>query len=202
MPELFPYQQKAVNDVIGSFSTYNSVMLQMPTGTGKTHVFCEIINNINKRTLVLVHTRELVFQIKQRLQAFGIKAGTIISGTVSQPHLMVQIASIQTLTKRDTLSWPKNVSLIVIDEAHHAPANSYQLILQHYNQSGVKILGVTATPYRMNNSGFKGTFESLIESLPMSQFIEQGYLSGFRHLATASPELSQIKIDRITMITM
>lgn len=198
MPTLHPYQQQAVNDVISSFSTHKSVMLQMPTGTGKTHVFCEIINHINKRTLVLVHTRELVDQIQQRLLSFGIQAGTIMAGTQRQPHLMVQIASIQTLTKRETTTWPTNVSLIVIDEAHHATANSYQLILHHYNQTAVKILGVTATPYRMNNTGFKGTFETLIQSLPMNYFIEQGYLSGFRHLATASPELSRVKIDKIT----
>lgn len=198
MPTLHPYQQQAVNNVISRFSTNKSVMLQMPTGTGKTHVFCEIIKNVNKRTLVLVHTRELVEQIQQRLLAFGIKAGTIMAGTIQQPHLMVQIASIQTLTKRDIAYWPTKVSLIVIDEAHHATAHSYQSILQNYSQSDVKILGVTATPYRMNNSGFKGTFETLIESLPMNHFIEQGYLSGFRHLATASPELSRIKIDKIT----
>ena len=198
MPVLHPYQQQAVTDVIRNFSTHKSVMLQMPTGTGKTHVFCEIINNINKRTLVLVHTRELVEQIQHRLLAFGIKAGTIMACTVQQPHLMVQIASIQTFTKRDTALWPTNVSLIVIDEAHHATAHSYQFILQHYSNSAVKILGVTATPFRMNSTGFKGTFETLIESLPMNHFIEQGYLSGFRHLATASPELSRVKIDKIT----
>jgi superfamily II DNA or RNA helicase len=198
MPILLPYQQQAVNNVISSFSTNKSVMLQMPTGTGKTHVFCEIIKKVNKRTLVLVHTRELVEQIQQRLLAFGIKAGTIMAGTIQQPHLMVQIASIQTLTKRDIAYWPTKVSLIVIDEAHHATAHSYQSILQNYSQTDVKILGVTATPYRMNNSGFKGTFETLIESLPMNHFIEQGYLAGFRHLATASPELSRIKIDKIT----
>lgn len=198
MPVLYPYQEQAVNNVISNFSSNKSVMLQMPTGTGKTHVFCEIIKNIEKRTLVLVHTRELVEQIQQRLLAFGIKAGTIMAGTVSEPHLMVQIASIQTLTKRETKTWPTNISLIVIDEAHHATANSYQTILQHYNQDSVKVLGVTATPYRMNNTGFKGIFETLIESQPMSQFIEEGYLSGFRHLATASPNLDRVKIDKIT----
>ena len=198
MPTLHPYQQQAVDNVINKFKTNKSVMLQMPTGTGKTHIFCEIISRINQRTLILVHTRELVDQIQQRLLSFGMQAGTIMGGTIQHPHLMVQIASIQTLTKRETTTWPTNVSLIVIDEAHHATANSYQLILHHYNQTAAKILGVTATPYRMNNTGFKGTFETLIQSLPMNYFIEQGYLSGFRHLATASPELSRIRIDKMT----
>jgi len=196
MPQLHPYQKKAVKDVEKAFSIYKSVMLQMPTGTGKTHVFCEIISRRNKKTLVLVHTRELVMQIHERLKRFGINAGIIMAGETPQPHLMVQVASIQTLSRRDIELWPKNVSLIVIDEAHHATAESYQKIINTYPSS--HLLGVTATPYRRNNTGFKGTFEILLKSMTVKKFIEQGYLCGFRHLATADPDLSKVKIDTIT----
>jgi len=196
MPQLHPYQVKAVKDVEQAFTTFQSVMLQMPTGTGKTHVFCEIISRRNKRTLVLVHTRELVIQIHERLIRFGINAGIIMAGMKPQPHLMVQIASIQTLSRRDIEIWPQNVSLIVIDEAHHATAESYQKIINKYPAS--HLLGVTATPYRRNNTGFKGTFETLLTSMPMKKFIEQGYLSSYRHLATSEPNLSKVKIDLLT----
>ena len=189
MPLLHSYQQTAVSNVLQAFNTHKSVMLQMPTGTGKTHVFCEVISQVNKRTLILVHTRELVMQIHERLLKFGIRSGIIMAGKALEPTMMVQIASIQTITRRELKLWPKNVSLIVIDEAHHATAQSYQTILQHYNNPALRLLGVTATPYRRNNTGFKGTFETLLTAMPMKKFIEQGYLSGFRHLATADPQL-------------
>ena len=198
MPLLHSYQQTAVSNVLQAFNTHKSVMLQMPTGTGKTHVFCEVISQVNKRTLILVHTRELVMQIHERLLKFGIRSGIIMAGKALEPTMMVQIASIQTITRRELKLWPKNVSLIVIDEAHHATAQSYQTILQHYNNPALRLLGVTATPYRRNNTGFKGTFETLLTAMPMKKFIEQGYLSGFRHLATADPQLGNIKVDALT----
>ena len=198
MSILHNFQSKAVADVFNAFKRHKSVMLQMPTGTGKTHVFCEIIKKVDKKTLVLVHTRELVLQIQQRLQLFGIPSGIILAGIKPQPALMVQIASIQTLSRKELAMWPKNVSLIVIDEAHHATANTYQQILKHYQQPTLKVLGVTATPYHMNNTGFKNTFDTLIDTLSVKEFIAQGYLAGFKHLATACPELSYVKVDKIT----
>ena len=139
MPLLHSYQQTAVSNVLQAFNTHKSVMLQMPTGTGKTHVFCEVISQVNKRTLILVHTRELVMQIHERLLKFGIKSGIIMAGKAHEPTRMVQIASIQTITRRELKMWPINVSLIVIDEAHHATAQSYQTILQYYNLSLIHI---------------------------------------------------------------
>lgn len=205
MPELYPYQMTAVNEVIRTFNTCQSVMLQMPTGTGKTTVFCEIIkrNVVKKsRILVLVHTRELVSQIVERLLSFGLPAGIILAGEkkLNDINSQVQVASIQTLTRREINDWPENVSLIVIDEAHHASANTYQLIINHYKDKILKprILGVTATPFRTNNTGFKGTFEMLVQSLTIKQFIEEGWLAGFKHMATKCPELTHVKINKLT----
>lgn len=96
--KLRPYQEKAAIDVIEAFHKVNSIMLQMPTGTGKTTVFSSIIKEqINKietgkRVLVIVHRRELVHQIFARLRLFGIRAGVIMSGENYEPIRQVQVA--------------------------------------------------------------------------------------------------------------
>jgi superfamily II DNA or RNA helicase len=194
MNNLYPYQDDAVKNVIAYFRHHKSVMLQMPTGTGKTNVFCEIIKQLNVNTLILVHTRELVYQARDRLyEDFGIDCGIIMSGSKTNDSSKVQVASIQTLILKNKDFWPKNISLIVIDEAHHSPAKTYQKILNYYKDINIKILGVTATPYRLNNVGFRGIFEQLIVSKSIFRFIKDNELVGFRHFATTTPDLSRVR---------
>ncbi len=201
--DLRDYQQQAVDDVLNAFEKYDRVMLQMPTGTGKTEVFCEIIDHLPNRKLVLVHRRELVDQIKKRLQLrCGINASIILAGHQNDynPDYQVQIANIPTLIRRKLTDYPKNISLIVIDEAHHAKARTYQTIIEHYRNKGVKILGVTATPCRLNGTGFSESFDILIKSWSIKKFIKEGYLANFKHWATSSLtlDLSHVAINQIT----
>lgn len=195
MINLFEYQNNIIKQVFEEFYFHKSVMIQMPTGTGKTHVFCEIINRFKKKTLVLVHTRELVEQIRNRLTDFNIVSGIIMSGYPINLDLDVQVASIQTLIKKPLNDWPKDIGLIVIDEAHHATTNSYNLILEKYSHINIKILGVTATPCRMNNVGFENIFNKLIVSKPIIQFIYDRELVDFKHYSTTTPDLSNVSFN-------
>lgn len=131
MPELYDYQVEAVNNILDAFKVTNKIMLQMPTGTGKTEVFCEIIRNKiyqksgTKRVLILVHRRHLVKQINKRLLKFGLNSGIIMAGEKPTSE-QIQVASIQTVVRRDVINWPHpaQVALIVIDEAHHATSST------------------------------------------------------------------------------
>jgi superfamily II DNA or RNA helicase len=172
----------------------------MPTGTGKTTVFAELIRRWvkeivpNKRVLVLVHRKELVDQAIQRLKQFGILASRIQSGYLLELERQVQVGMVQSL--KNPMRLPKNLSLIVIDEAHHTPAVSYKNILKHYENHSVKLLGVTATPCRLNNSGFEDEFQNLITTPSISRFINDGYLANIKHLSFDKPDLTKIKIDK------
>ena len=196
------YQQKAIEDILSSFNKNDSVMLQMPTGTGKTTVFAELIRiwikeiNSGQRVLVLVHRKELVDQALARIKQFGILAARIQSGFAIALEKQVQVGMVQSLKNKSRL--PKNLSLIIIDEAHHTPAKSYRDILKNYTDKNVKILGVTATPCRTNGEGFKDLFQQLITSENITTFIDKGYLAKIRHLAFAIPDLSKIKINKMT----
>jgi superfamily II DNA or RNA helicase len=204
MPKLHDYQVEAVNNILDAFTTNNKVMFQMPTGTGKTEVFCEVIRKtINqksgpRRVLILVHRRHLVKQINERLSKFGLNSGFIMAGKKHSSE-QIQVASIQTIVRRDVISWPhpSQVALIVIDEAHHATASTYKTIFKHYssNQS-IKYLGVTATPCKTDKTGFNDVFEKLIVSYSIKEFIQRRELAGFRHLATRTRSFNSIRIDR------
>lgn len=142
---LRPYQQEAVKHVI---STHLATLVQSPVATGKTRVFAELTRKwtaAGKRVLVLAHRAELLTQAAAEIEALGVKTGTIRAG---MPHLedasaMVQVASVQTLCRRKPRRWPA-AEVIVIDEAHHAPAKSYRKILDRYPQA--QRVGFTATP--------------------------------------------------------
>jgi superfamily II DNA or RNA helicase len=199
MIELRPYQEKAINLVLNELTASNSVLLQMPTGTGKTTVFASLVYKWiasiepKKRVLILVHRKELVDQILDRLKKFGIIAGRIQSGHEHNLIKQIQVGLIQSLNKQEKL--PKNISLIIIDEAHHTPANRYRSILKHYSKDAPKLFGLTATPYRLSGEGFNDLYDILVTSDSIKTFISNGYLSKIKHLSTTNIDLTKIKID-------
>ncbi|GMQ31919.1 DEAD/DEAH box helicase family protein [Algoriphagus taiwanensis] len=201
MTSLRPYQIDAINSINTAWERCNRVLLQMPTGLGKTTVFSEIVKDFktnrfpSKRILILVHRIELLDQVKDRLAQFGIKATSISSDRDFDINNQVAVATIQTLVKRlDTIA---NFSLIVVDEAHHSTSPSYLRIFEHYTTESLKILGVTATPQRLDGRGFDQIYDVLIPSGQIRDFIPQ-YLCDVTQRASSHPDFSTIKVDSIT----
>ena len=170
----------------------------MPTGTGKTHVFCEIAKTFckteKKRVLILAHRKELISQIKERLEKFGFYAGIIQAGHIIDDTRQVQIASVQTLRRRDKIVFLSNVSLIIVDEAHHTPSDTYLEILKVYQKEQTKLLGVTATPIRLDGKGFEKIFDKLICSHPFKWFINNKFLCPIKHYASDIIKLENISV--------
>lgn len=179
--------------IYSEWSTCDSVMLQMPTGTGKTRLFVSIINDILlcrmhngiiPSVLLLVHRKELIIQIAETLTAYGLDYGIIQSGTAEKAACHIQVASVQSLVRRLD-RWEKvRFDFIIIDEAHHAPAKTYLWILDTF--PGVKLLGVTATPYRKDGWGFAHIFDKLIVSPEPIEFIRSGFLSNYDYYSVPS----------------
>ena len=101
------YQLEMLERLRKAWRRANHVMVQMPTGTGKTILLAEEIKNEKLRikngkgrVLVVAHRRELIAQISQTLDAFGIEHGLIVSGEPVDETKQVQVASIQTLTRK------------------------------------------------------------------------------------------------------
>jgi len=162
------------------------VLLQLPTGGGKTVVFSRIALEFvlkGEKVLVLVHREELLLQAKEKLESVTeMPVGVIKAGYQNNPNCLIQVASVQTLIRRKCLP---EASLIVIDEAHHSCSRSYTQILEAYPTA--YILGVTATPARIDGRGFKFLFDSLVPGPSVQELIDTGHLSGFKLFAATHP---------------
>ena len=179
------YQKENKLKIYKAWDEGKSVMLQMPTGTGKTRLFVSIINDLfhfsreNRkavRVLILVHRTELIDQIDNELGfKYGLAHGIIQSGDRERKHYPFQLASVQTLSRRLDKWSDKEFDFIIVDEAHHVKADSYLRIINTFPNA--KVLGVTATPVRLNGQGFTDVFQELIVSPSVKHFIDEGYLS-------------------------
>lgn len=203
---LRPYQQQAKEEIFAAWDDYENVMFQMPTGTGKTRLFTSIIsdikawgilNSIDTKILIIAHRIELIEQISESLAKYRIPHGVIAGGKERDLRQHVQVASIQTITHHTNISAAQdlNVNFIIIDEAHHSMANSYKKLWTMYE--GAKKLGVTATPWRMNHSGFKSIYDTLILSKPIKDFIAEGWLSPYNYFSIQDKSALQREINSI-----
>ena len=162
----------------------------MPTGSGKTVVFseiCRLADNKNRKVLILVHRRELVKQASDKLSKAGVEHGIIAAGFKPSAH-SVQVASVQTLARR-LRTVPVDPDLIIIDEAHHAVAGSWDKILLHYKDA--RVVGVTATPSRLDGRGLGSHFSTLISGPSVEQLTKLGFLS--QHRVFAPPVIADLK---------
>lgn len=194
MVELREYQKDGIKKIFEAWdpkrSNLKNVLFQMPTGTGKTTVFSEIVRKAhakNKYVLIVVHRTELVEQIAERLKSFGVSVGIISASNTREPDKEVQVATIQTLSRRD---YPK-ADIVIIDECHHSKAATYQKLWEIYPEA--RFLGVTATPVRINGDGFDDLFDILIPLGRLSVFIESGYLAKIKHLVSGTPDVTKVK---------
>ena len=204
--ELRNYQQKNKEKIYDAWAKCRSVMLQMPTGTGKTRLFVSIVKDLHNwgrdnkqaiKILILAHRAELIDQISSNLGVkYGLAHGVIMASNMERRELPIQVGSVQTLNRR-LQSWSnKEFDVIIVDEAHHIKADSYRKIIEEFPLA--KVLGVTATPYRLNGAGFKEEFENLILSDSVSKFIKNNYLSEYEYFSIKASSTTQCKIDNIT----
>ncbi len=186
--QLRPYQVEAVRSVIAAFkSGKKRVLMVMPTGGGKTSCFVTLLDRTKKRGIVLVHRRELATQAATRLREFGADYGMILAGVPPKPYARIQVASVQTLIRREC----PPAEIVVCDEAHLSTAETWQTILDAYPNAYV--LGVTATPWRMGGKPLVGAYDECIVAATPRELREQGFLSPYQGFSYLAPDLSGVK---------
>jgi superfamily II DNA or RNA helicase len=190
---LRPYQQQAVDETRAQLRTHRRVLIVAPTGAGKTTIGAEIIRltvERGRRVWFLAHRKELIEQCSTRLDQFGIRHGVVMGQHWrDRPHELVQVASVQTLINRDFDVPP---SLIMIDEAHRATANSYQTVIT--NAGNPCQIGLTATPIRGDGKGLASMFDAMVHCPPIAELIAMQYLVPPRSFAGRRIDLHGVRI--------
>lgn len=162
------YQLELKASAYDALTKHRSVCVQLPTGGGKSVIIASICKDAidaKRSVLVVVHRIELVEQMVEHLWRFGISAST-------DPHSFadVYVCMVQSLAKRK----PPMVSLVIIDEAHHANASTYGLVID--NLPNAKILGFTATPSRLDGRGLGDVFQDLVVGPTVTRLMDMNFL--------------------------
>ncbi|HCE3659925.1 TPA: DEAD/DEAH box helicase [Vibrio parahaemolyticus] len=214
MYTLRPYQADSVKAVIHYFRKHSTpAVIVLPTGAGKSLVIAELARLAKGRVLVLAHVKELVEQNHVKYEGYGLK-GAIFSAGLGRKETDQQVvfASVQSVV-RNLDSFKNQFSLLVIDECHRVPDDknsSYQKVITHLRElnPGIKVLGLTATPYRLgmgwiyqyHTRGQVRTEESrffrdCIFELPIRYLLDENFLTPARMMdaPVLSYDFSQLK---------
>ena len=205
-----------------------SVMVQMPTGVGKTLLLAEEIKNEELRSnarrpkgksmknahsggiLVVAHRIELIDQISRTLDRFGIEHGLIVSGKPVDESKLVQVASIQTLARNimneELRMKNEEFSPFSFLNFHFSLViidEAHHALAKTYKMlwdrwPEAKFLGLTATPCRMNHEGFTDLFRMILVSWPIQEFIDRGWLSDFDYISARPDNLMMRQVASLS----
>ncbi|WP_375753779.1 DEAD/DEAH box helicase [Vibrio sp. HN007] len=214
MYTLRPYQADSVKAVVHYFRKHSTpAVIVLPTGAGKSLVIAELARLAKGRVLVLAHVKELVEQNHEKYEGYGL-TGSIFSAGLGRKETDQQVvfASVQSVV-RNLDAFANQFSLLVIDECHRVPdepKSSYQKVISHLKElnPGIKILGLTATPYRLGmgwiyqyhtrgqvRSEDSRFFRDCIFELPIRYLLDEGFLTPARMIdaPVLSYDFSQLK---------
>ncbi len=173
---LRPYQKDSVDLVREKIREgFRVILLALTGASGKTSIAGYMIHEAEKkgtRVLFIAHRKELIKQAKKRMEKeFGIDAGVVMADFKPEPHKLVQVASIQTLQRREL----PPAKLVIVDEAHRALAPEYMKVLIEYKVQGAVIIGLTGTPFSANKRiGLNQLFECFVANIKCSELLALG----------------------------
>lgn len=174
------YQLNCLTKLEDYYKDNNEGLICIPTGGGKTIVFSKFSEN--KKSLIISHTEELVTQAKDKYEFVSNKNCGIVNSTLWENNNDVISGSVQTLYSRINSKEFKDLvidkDILIVDEAHHFPADTYMAVynkIKEYNKD-IKLLGVTATPFRSDDLELKEYFKEMIFNINIKDLIQKEYL--------------------------
>ena len=150
-------------------------LIKEATGSGKSAISIFDAKAVNKRTLFLAHTKELVLQGYDNFKRFWSEESC--GRYVDEFHESDQFnvcASVQSIVRNLEDFDPYQFGYIIIDECHHAAADTYQKILAYFKPNFT--LGLTATDERADGEDLLKTFQKVAHRLDIEDAVEQGIL--------------------------
>lgn len=194
MINLYPFQAELVDRTRSAFAVNKSVLMQSPTGSGKTAMSIHIMQSMlakGKRGMFVVPRKQLFEQSLDTFQSYGVKCEQIKAGARWSDYGSMYVAIDKTLSLN--LDRAPDVDLVVIDEAHYGEG-TMDKIVAHYKASGAYILGLSATPWRMSGKGLGRWFDDMVCGPTVRELIDDKRLSDYRYFrAERMLDLSGIK---------
>jgi superfamily II DNA or RNA helicase len=196
--QLRPYQTEAIAAIEDAERRgVRRPLLGLPTGTGKTVIFAALIRRRGGRALVLAHRDELLMQATDKIRQVDPSAQIgLVKAAANEVEAPVVVASMQTLTREPRLSrLPRRFETVIVDEAHHATADSYRRILDWVGDSPL-VLGVTATPERSDGASLGDVWDEVVYSRSLLEMIRAGYLVDLRGLRVRlAADFSRLRVS-------
>ena len=198
MSKLRWYQEESKQNILEALETYRAVLAVAPCRSGKTVTFCNILEEMMCRSVIMQHRQELIYQSALTLTRNQVKFDLVANATLRKrivrdsislygknyytPGSMINIASVGQLINMPH-SWLAQIRLIVADECHHmTQGSSWE---KAFNlMPNAKLIGFTATPCRLDGKGLgkasHGLFETMVQSPTARQLINEGYISDYK----------------------
>lgn len=173
-----------------------SVVLQSPTGFGKTFVAAALIRRSlekGNRCVFVAHRDDLIGVTVDRLRAAGIHTGRVQASEIQDAAAPVQVCSVQTLHAR---SFAPPANFVLLDEAHRVRAKTWESVIARWPEA--KILGLTATPERADGRGLRTIFDRLVQGPSIQELQKIGALVPVKCVSPiAGGKLRGLAIDPI-----
>lgn len=193
------YQRAALDAVTECLTEVNRPAIVLPTGGGKTVCFAHMASehlerHPGTRVLVLVHTDELVQQAHAKIRAVAPHLAVgIVKAARNEVCADVIVASVQSLRSAKRRAMIQRVSLVIVDECHHATAATYRAILEHYNTIAV---GFTATLERGDGGPLGEIWQRVAFTRDIAWMVRKGYLIPPRGKRVEVPALDLSKVRK------
>lgn len=179
---LRPRQKTFVERSVAALTARGNTLGVAPTGAGKTIMLSAVTGvmiDSGAKACVLAHRDELTEQNRSKFERVvpGV-ATSVIDATQKSWDGQVAFAMVQTLARSGNLVGMPRLDLLVIDEAHHAVADSYRRIIDRVRDANpqAKIFGVTATPNRGDKKGLREVFDNVADQVRLGELIASGHL--------------------------
>jgi DNA repair protein RadD len=197
MFQLYPNQQEIMSDLKAAMRRNKAVLLQSPTGSGKTAMATDMIMSAvskGNRMLFVVPRKDLMNQTSKTFSSHGIVHSFVASGKQYNPFAQVYIGMADTMARR-IKSLPK-VKLVVIDETHYGAA-SLDKIIKFYRSIGAWVIGLSATPWKMNGQGLGMWYDEMVMGKSLRWLMDNKRLSDYRYFYGKTQEdFSGLKTEK------
>ena len=195
IPNLRDYQRKSIEDTYRWLAASpGNPCIVAPTGSGKSWIIAGLCEDIlarwpKSRILILSHVKELLVQDAEKIQAAWPEAplGIYSAGLGRRDVNVITVAGIQSIWRRADAAG--KADLIIVDEAHsinNEGQGRYRKFLADMRglNPALRVIGLTATPYRLGQGmvteGKDALFDGLIESISIEELVRRGYLARLR----------------------